>query len=123
MQKTETPHHSRRLVSHEPPADYIRCERLAACAARRAHHIKDELVDVEVGILLHAADDAALDHAAAALHLQARGGDARQLEAFQVTDAPRYDLRDRTGKKSFFTVKLQRIITVIVDLSVDYVLD
>lgn len=72
---------------------------VCVCAARRAHHIKDELVDVEVGILLHAADDAALDHAAAALHLQARGGNARQLEALQVTDAPRYDLRDRTGRQ------------------------
>lgn len=54
-----------------------------------SHHIKDERVDVKVGLLLHAADDAALDHDAATLHLQARGGDAGQLETFQVANAPR----------------------------------
>lgn len=54
-----------------------------------SHHIKDELIDVKVGLLLHAADDAALDHGASTLHLQARGGNAGQLETFQVANTPR----------------------------------
>lgn len=54
-----------------------------------SHHIKDELIDVEVGLLLHVADDAGLYQGATALHLQARGGNAGQLETFEVTNAPR----------------------------------
>lgn len=54
-----------------------------------SHHIKDQLVDVKVGLLLHTADDAALDHGASTLHLQARGGNTGQLETFQVTNTPR----------------------------------
>lgn len=70
------------------------------CVSLCSHHIKDERVDVEVGLLLHIADDAALDRGAAALHLQARGGDAGQLEALQVANAPRQHLGDATGPEA-----------------------
>lgn len=56
------------------------------------HHIEHEPVDIEVRLLLRAADDAALDGGAAALHLQAGAVDTRHLEAFQVPDAPRQHL-------------------------------
>lgn len=75
-----------------------------------SHHIKHEHVDVEVGLLLHTADDAALDHGAATLHLQARGGNAGQLETLQVANAPRYDLqatRESTVNQSFNLLNVQ----------------
>lgn len=53
-----------------------------------SYHIKDERVNVKVGLLLHTADHAALEHAASTLHLQAGGGNAGQLEALQVPNAP-----------------------------------
>lgn len=53
-----------------------------------SHHINEKCVDVKVWLLLHAADDAALDHDAATLHLQAGGGNARKLETLQVPDTP-----------------------------------
>lgn len=56
------------------------------CAS--SHHIKDELIDVKIGLLLHAADDAALDHGASTLHLQAWGVNGGHLETFQVTNTP-----------------------------------
>lgn len=54
-----------------------------------SHHIKDELILIKVGLFLYAADDAALDHHPSALHLQAGRVNARQLEAFEVSNAPR----------------------------------
>lgn len=86
------PHHSRTLISHESSEPRLITAAQRECmfsVSPRSHHIKDQLVDVKVGLLLHAADDAALDHGASTLHLQARRGNAGQLEAFQVTNAPR----------------------------------
>lgn len=60
-----------------------------------SHHIKDERVDVKVGLLLHVVDDAALDQDAATLHLQAGRFHARHLEALQVAEAPRQNLKAR----------------------------
>lgn len=68
-------------------ADYIYIMR--AHTSLGAHHIKDELILVKVGLLLCAAYDAALDHRPPALHLQAGRVNAGQLEAFEVANPPR----------------------------------
>lgn len=85
------PHHSRTLISHggSEPLHWLHLHNASTCVSPCSHHIKDEFVDVKVGLLLHAADDTALEHGASTLHLQARGVNTGQLEAFQVANAPR----------------------------------
>lgn len=73
---------------------------MSVCTSLASHHINDELIDVEVGLLLHAADDTALDGDASTLHLQAGGVNAGHLEAFEVANAPRQDLTGTKSKQS-----------------------
>ena len=77
-----------------PPPDHVRTSgRPPEQKKGKSYHVDEQGVDVKVGLLLHAADDAALDDHAPALHLQAGAGNARHLEALQVPHAPRQDLR------------------------------
>lgn len=64
----------------------------------KMYHVKEECVDVKVGILLSVADDTGLHHTTSTLDLQAGRCHTGQLEAFQVTHPPCQDLKRHTIK-------------------------
>lgn len=67
----------------------------------QAYHFHEKGTDVEVGVLPEVLDDTGLHCLAPALYHKARGGDAGQLVALHVPQAPRQDLGTQSEESSW----------------------